>query len=281
MQSIKDCITNYMGFTVGGTAAAIGALLAVDPLKVSHELLCIGALVLASIATLLLCILIYKFNSHNRYAGYCKLLSHERYALDKDSEGKIADWKSDWTALHAWEVCMDRLRESDRDITVLLYPPALKNVKGLISDELEKKLKKLDRIDGLDKLGHFSGGVSLILKSPFSAAEGAESWLFPVYVVTVFAAITAVFLSYALYLICDGYAGYLVTWANAANSILIACLLMAWKRVFLAVSVIMKGRGTVDSFCWRFIPIRYRLLEDCGALKEYTLVGVGANSRAP
>jgi len=280
MQSIKDCITNYMGFTVGGTAAAIGALLAADTTKVSRDLLCIGSLVLASVATLLLCILIYKFNSHNRYAGYCKLLSHERYVFDTDRQSKTVDWKAGWSALHAWEVCMDRLRESDRILKVLLYRPALRNVKGLKRRELGRRLWELERIDGLDKLGDFWVGVGIIMKSPFSG-QRSESWLFPVYVVIVFAAIVLVFVCSAVYLIKDGCSSGLWAWPNLANGILIACLLIAWTRILRAVAVIMQGRGTVDSFCWRFIPIRYRLLEDCGPLQEYTLVGVGTKSRTP
>lgn len=66
-----------------------------------------------------LLILFYKFYSHNRLAGYCKLLNHERHSMDETKdETKSKDGES--ISLFAWEICIERLRASDISPKALL-----------------------------------------------------------------------------------------------------------------------------------------------------------------
>ena len=77
LQEVKNCITQYMGFVLGGSSLSfIGVWFSrrngedfLAPAYIS--------LSLSIIVVLVLVILFYKFNSHNRFAGYRKLLIQE------------------------------------------------------------------------------------------------------------------------------------------------------------------------------------------------------------
>ena len=71
---LKECITSYMGFVIGGSGVAFFGIAAVSKNPGSHEILGFSCILLSVIVSLVLYILFYKFNSHNRFAGYCKLL---------------------------------------------------------------------------------------------------------------------------------------------------------------------------------------------------------------
>ena len=77
MQQLKDSITNYFGFVLGGFGASIigVSLLGGEKLPSHASGLALTGLILAATVSLILRVLFYKFYSHNRYAGYCKLLN--------------------------------------------------------------------------------------------------------------------------------------------------------------------------------------------------------------
>ena len=54
---------------------------------------------IALLIMLVLLIVYYKFNSHNRYAGYCKLLNEESWNIPSELNEDV----------YTWEICIDRL----------------------------------------------------------------------------------------------------------------------------------------------------------------------------
>lgn len=84
MESLKSCITTYVGFVIGGVGAAIFGFAKDTPVPNNFGAIVYSALALALIIDLVLSVLMYKFHSHNRYTGYCAALNHERFTSIAD-----------------------------------------------------------------------------------------------------------------------------------------------------------------------------------------------------
>lgn len=110
IESVKNCMTTYVGFVFAGAATAEISLLVQEKAKDGYPFYATACLVAAFITVLVLRVILYKFNSTNRYAGYCKLLSQERYDIENSSSNQI----------HLWEPCLSLLRKSN----LSPYPPA-------------------------------------------------------------------------------------------------------------------------------------------------------------
>src|SRR5437660_260634 len=98
--------------------------------------------VLALVVTMLTGLLFYKFHSHNRYVGYCKLLAQEQYS-GLESLGEF----------YLWESCMARLRAYDMSkanreklVAVARRIDAEKSIKGLPS-AIAPKIKETTTAD--------------------------------------------------------------------------------------------------------------------------------------
>ncbi len=104
MHAVKACITTYTGYVLGGSGAAIiglGTLYQLADANSVSALLLVsgGCLAISLVPPLVYLVLLYKFNSHNRFAAYCKLLGHEK-PISSD----------DWHHVVSWEYCMAQLR---------------------------------------------------------------------------------------------------------------------------------------------------------------------------
>ncbi len=92
--NIRSCVTSYISFLIGGSGVAFFAITYLSRLNVntstpdsttpsekSFQILLQIALplVMSILVTILQMILFYKFLSHNRFAGYGKLLIHEQH----------------------------------------------------------------------------------------------------------------------------------------------------------------------------------------------------------
>ena len=80
MLTVKDCITKYISFVLGGVGATVVLLArSGDRSHFSSLEISIMSFSLCIIIDFIMLVLIYKFKSHNRFAGYCKLLTHESF----------------------------------------------------------------------------------------------------------------------------------------------------------------------------------------------------------
>lgn len=203
MLKVKDCATQYMSFVIGGSGVAAVALALLSNGTVGTFAIAGSLLWMSLLLTLVLRVLFYKFSSHNRFAGYCKLLSLERF--DRDFGHMCA------TNLEiiAWEHCIDRLRWLDADpVRWLEDHSLLKESKALPSKEV-KKLKQLVEIKLRSKLPLYfraaGRGIRYILCKLFSRKRSA-SWHFPEIIVMVFTIINVVLQAAAVYLMLVGAA---------------------------------------------------------------------------
>lgn len=269
MQSIRDCVTNYMGFVLAGGGIAQVAIAFIGVETKNEAGVAVACMALACIAALVLLVLLYKFNSHNRYAGYCKLLTQEQYTLGRED-----------VQIHAWEVCIDRLREYSNLRRDNSGGGSVSHIDGL-SDKAFK-----------DKRAEYSGprpkanrqallGATRVMFGTFVQHRSAASWAFPVFVVGVFMALTIMFVATSLWYAKSAMGGALGIDTDLSHglAIMLGFLVLAWTRGFCVLHRVMEGSSSVMAFCWRFAPIRSAFLADAYRVRDYRLVGVAGEHR--
>ena len=265
MISVKECMTRYIGFVLGGTGVAIYAILTMVHSQVRLLEVAFTCFVLSIIMSFVLLILFYKFFSHNRFAGYCKLLNHENY--DTTDSGETRD-------LFAWEICVGRLRASDIRPEFLL---------GLIDESI--KIKNINKKRLYSVLERYVGRTPVIdrcrfvkgFKILFLAIIGiikTRSWGFPPMVVAIFFIIVFGFLSGGIYTTINIFLGANVKSLDNnimyffAVLVLLAQLVLWWRFIGKLYSL-MIGSATVDAFFLRFLPVRAFFLNKYNKVPEY------------
>lgn len=268
MIQLKDCVTSYMGFVLGGSGLAIFGLASIEP--VSGSVMAYFSLILSLIFSLVLVILLYKFNSHNRYAGYSMLLNQERH--DKNQTDM-----NNQTQLVAWELCMERLRRSDikpKQLTLLLT-----KIKTQMDPETIKDLAWIiNKYTGpnppIDKGKRIKGAYHLILS--LRGKVKTNSWAFPAFVVSVFFTLILAFILAGIYglvifsLDAKSISRELVVlWVVSLTILTMQGYL--WQTFCGKLYALMSGSATVDGFFWRFMPIRAAYLNEYHINPNYVL----------
>ncbi|MFC1682739.1 hypothetical protein ACFL0G_00845 [Candidatus Zixiibacteriota bacterium] len=258
MLSLKNCMTAYIGFVLGGSGAAFFGLVAVFKGEDYYLSYTYASMTLSVVVSLILLVLFYKFNSYNRYAGYCKLLNQEQYELKKEEYLR--------EHLLCWEICVDRLRDSDFN-NKFLYKIA-KSMKdcGIEQDELKTKIVEFTGPKKLaDRLSFFHG-LRIVLFLLLGRVK-SRSWQFPLFVVFIFLILTIIFSvigSYFFHSVVTSPQYDLVAKAILIRIAICIAILQAvlWVKYIAKLYNLMEGSATVASFCWRFLPIRYDLIKD-------------------
>ena len=277
MLDLKSCITTYVGFVLGGAAAGVFALASAVSSKNppgSQLALGIASEVGALIATLVLLLLSYKFVSHNRYAGYCKLLAHERVEAIEGTR-----FPAD---LICWELCMDRLRDADGDNSTLLASAEELTITGVRTNVLTENLKAFTGPFPQADRGRFFRGIGAYLSAPWRSSS-AGAWRFPLYVCTIFVMLTSILTVIAAHFLQQGglSGGIPNDVESASISLLFFAIAGFWLRVISSFWVVMRGSGTVDAYCWKFLPIRAKLLSEMYPGSSYELIGVRESTERP
>lgn len=182
--SIKSCITTYMGYMLSGAGASLVGMAAMSKNANSWFIVYASASV-TIVMLLVLLIIFYKFNSHNRFAAYCKVLSQE--ILNQNEQ----DEKPDDSI--SWELCIQQLRDSDADSQLLIDQIRNIDIVGIDRDQL---IQCLSRVCGLNPPidnDRYRRGFQLLIATLMSHPSGKVSWAFPVYVSTVFFVLTSIF----------------------------------------------------------------------------------------
>jgi hypothetical protein len=273
--TIKNCITTYVGIVVLGSATSFWGLAARASEK-EPERLAMGfvSILLGITSMFVLFLLSYKFTSHNRCAGYSKLLTQERFEL-KDPIGDNCS---------CWEICLDRLRASDSKLEGLSeYYQHLK-IKALSScseEELEEQFKDIS--GSKPEKDHWGWGwfygCSLMLWS----SEGMGSWKFPVYIARIFAAMDVIFVLFAAYFLhsVSGQQYIPPGRREVLLLLLFVALGLSWMTFASKLFKQMDGSETVEAFCWKFMPIRAKFLRELNKDVDvkYDLVGVSVKCK--
>jgi|GEM_PF-5869847 len=268
MLSLKNCITNYMGFVIGGSGVAYYGLVSITNGSNSFSRIAYAPLFLSFIVTSVLLILFYKFNSHNRYAGYCKLLNQERLGNGK----RLNKIKS----VMAWETCIDKLRQSE--LTAISTEEEIKNINSWNISGLDKELIKFnierytrcstisDKKPVRRGLKIFSNFLILLYRS--------DSWQFPIFIFTTFCIINILYLLIAIYFLVQNSPTMFII----VFSVFLILQIWIWLIFLGRLYIIMEGSRTVDAYCWRFISSRYKYIKKVYPFIDYSITTLKEDS---
>ena len=268
MTCVKDCMTNYIGFVLGGSGLALFGVISLGMFTKNLLGLAYVSIFLSTLISLVLMILFYKFNSHNRFAGYCKLLNHERF------EGGIDTPDVEYVS---WELCLERLRRSDMDSELIG-----RLVKDIKVNDLEKKpLKALikkyqgDRPE-VDKRKCWEGMKKLV--KAFCGRSSTSSWGFPPFVASIFFVLCYGFLILGIISVFRYVAG-LERHSFESGALIGVTVCITAGQMFLWImfcgrlQTLLSGSTTVDGFFWRFLPIRVAFLNKYNIIPKYEFAG--------
>jgi hypothetical protein len=265
---LRNCMTSYVGFVVLGSAPAFGFLADKATDYKQHLAMAIVAILLSIIAVLILFLLSYKFTSHNRYAGYSKLLAHERFE-GPESPKDIFLWEICLDKLRAWECEAGRANEFDYWKGIKQWHIVQKPVDDAYKDQR-------DRVENW----YQRRGWGLLA---FGGRDTSGSWRLPLYESRIFGAISLAFVVFAAYFLKSAInppffsnaVGSLGFWIVIA---LCALLITLWAKFVSKLDRQMRGNETVEAFCCKFLPIRVQLLHELN-FEKYSLIGLSAQPR--
>lgn len=246
MLNVKGCITQYLGYVFAGSGAAVYGIARMNQSADSTYGTAMATLAFAIsfIISLVALVLFYKFHSHNRFAGYCKLLNHERYevppSFTRDS-------------FYSWELAVGRLRcmgKDEKSIKSLVEPVNLND--KIKKDKLEKYLLSLVE-DDKKRIRSYCKGTMILLKALYGKIE-TNSWGYPPLVTSICFIFSFGFL----------FSGHFLRIQKCSTSKLLFLISIAitiiqlflWMRLSGKLYSLMAGSTTVQSFFWKFLPIR-------------------------
>lgn len=264
MNNLKDCITKYIGYALAGSGAMIYGLARIDRTSsggIAPEIAIIAA-AFSILLSLILLVIFYKFNSHNRFAGFCKMLNHERYKLI-DDQNKTKNMSS----LFSWEVTVGDLRWFERSE---LDKKIIEKLK--IDETDQKKLiyeitQCLGPNPSIDK-GKRIKGFCILLKTLFLQNIKTNSWSFPPLVVIIFLFLSSGFMLASYFVTCKiGFFNNLGL--VSFEAVITIFQLFLWIHFSGKLFSLMNGSTTVYSFFWKFIPLRTLFLNKFNVTPSY------------
>jgi hypothetical protein len=266
MATVKDCITKYIGYVLTGSGAAIYGMARMGQIPTNDSALAVTSVALSVILNSVLLILYYKFYSHNRFAGYCKLLNHERYDIQKEG-----------TSFLSWELVLERLRFSEISPASLLNLVKNIKMKELGEAELTFLLSKYTGRNPFVDHEKFKKGLPILWKAIFGKIE-TRSWGFPPIVVALFCILSFSFYIFGLISflgaikISNIFSNLNSIITISFLSILLIIQLWLWNIFVGKLFSLMDGSCTVDGFFWRFLPVRVAFLNTYNIEPEYLFV---------
>lgn len=245
IESIKKCITDYQGYLFTGSGVLITAWGLTAALQQNSTLArhIVGSVALAAslVATFMMAILVYKFVSHNRCAGYSLLLTSEVWPQEHDG-----------TELILWELSVSWLRANESPDRNAL------DAYGEF-EEVFRHEKTSSRASTL-----LSGLIFLV--QALTSFQKSSSWGFPVTVVRIFAFMAWGLVAAGTLLHYDTLANFsLMPFTVYKIGALLWCSVMVlqtllWLNIAKRFHSVMVGNSTVLRFAHRFLPIRQALL---------------------
>ncbi len=262
--NIKSCITTYMGYMLSGAGVALVGMAAMS--KTNNSWFSVYASASVTIILLLvLMIIYYKFNSHNRGAAYCKVLSHESCLIQEEQENVIS-----------WELCIQQLRDSDANQSIFINRVEGCEIEGLNKNKFIQCLKQITGLNPPIDRDRTKRGVKLLIGSLISHPAGRVSWGFPISVSSVFLVLTSIFALVFLWhfsqLISDpGTVG-------TDRFVLLITLLMfivftgyMWARLAGKLYSLVYGSATIRGYYIRFLASRANILSSKGIKPKYDI----------
>lgn len=241
VENIKNCVTDYVKFLFLAVSAVISGILALET-DLTYLPLSYSSIVISFIVCFLFDVLLYKFISHNCYAGYSLLLSQEIW----EDEG-LLDKEDD---MILWEPCLSRLRKLNIDKT----DPDHQEYKDYIA-----KLK--------EKESNFWSGFCFLSKAIFTSQK-TFSWEFPISILRIFLIVFCLFFFFGFFSIVKSIFVCVITrndiFAFFILFITLGLSIYFWSHTARIYHSIMLGNRTILGFRDRFYFIREKILKHYG-----------------
>lgn len=273
MASIKECITNYIGFTIGSAGASVVFMsIIVKGSPENPHIIIYSCLALSMLVSCVCSILFYKFNSHNRFAGYCKLLSHE-LAEESSNKEVVGGGLRKSLALFSWEIVLERLRYSDYNREILadfVKIPGKFKLRNFPDEDRKLLVRIIEIFSGESSWKHIRGWLCLM--NAFIGKIKTRSWGFPPIPSVLLAFLSFSFLFAAIISVYYYYyyvSGTKTTMPLMASIVVFLLQLFFWNKCVGKLHELIDGAATVQSYFWRFIPVRVAFLNQHNIIPEY------------
>lgn len=275
VQTIRDCITRYIGYIIGSNGIAYLMFGIPQFNKYIQPDIVLGVVLV--IVTAIYYILDYKFASHNRYIGYRQLLSQEIFHVNIEKPQPISGPDIDKGYISAVQKCLN----IPENIFSWDYIQSKWNNRTKSKQYPESYYNKLDArlqlpddyksfyVAGVDKGKNtiqlfFENiiwkGFKLWPIGKFYSKFTVTSWRYPKYIFML--AVLLIIFSLFLFNI---FSGFPLLWIITLDTLIGLC----WLTYLLNLFRLLKGDKTIDFYCWAFLSFRIKLLNNYGIRPIY------------
>lgn len=258
---LKRCLTTYLGFIFAGASAAGFGLLRLGQMASENDFLAAGlgilTLGLSFMMDFITIIIFYKFNSHNRLAGYCKLLSHE--ILSDNDKMKLKDLNENFS----WPFLIGKLCSLEfgwEKIRSLLNSIQIKDP-TIDPKKFEKYFKPKSCPTSIPK------SICMIFRA-IAGNLKTSSWAFPPYITAI------CFILCILLYFSSIYIAIVSDFADSVKLLIVFLFfgsihLIIWNHLIRKLYRLMQGDLTVHSYMLKFLPIRVYYLNKHEIVPRY------------
>lgn len=219
---------------------------------------------------------LYKFNSINRYIGYCKMINLEIYAWSIKNPEKKAIPPIAPENIITWELCVSMLANS----AMTSKPPvsywSKLKFRGISQETMIDRFNKYNlNSPEVDRNSSFNG--ALILLKGIRKRDKSVSWKYPlysayIYYVLIFFFVGLAFLNiYRFIIVNSNYQNIKIFFKP--EIIIVLILLLVIRKVlvksFSEIHKLMIGSKTVSAYCWKFLIYRIKALNKLDIEPEY------------
>lgn len=264
INEIKSCITRYVAILFGESGLSFFLTIYIKEKDVSGNSFPLILFLLFSIGLTLsiFYVLIYKFKSHNRYAGYIKLINQEvQHAYDEEEQRR--------DPIIAWELVMSKFVNSP-DTKEYPYERVGKmSFQGIEEtdlrdkwDKLHSSNKKADRKASLKGLTLIINQILPInLKKIFfrEMFERPKGWSYPVSIANVVYVFVLFFVGLGTYILTNSKCTFDANESLIMSLFIVPILIMLY-RSFGDIHKLVYGSKTIESYCWLFLFPRVEIL---------------------
>lgn len=274
LNEIKNCITKYVAILFGESGISFFLTIYIKEKEFSDNSFPLILFLLFSIALTLsiFYVLIYKFKSHNRYAGYLKLINQE-------SDLIAIEGKTESFSIITWELVMSKLINSPDSKNYPKERFSKLKFRGIKESELiemwtllHSPKKKIDKyaffkgliiiLDQLTLLGTFK---KVFFKKMF---ERPKAWGYPVSIANVVYVFTLFFLGLGVYIWAGSSEIYNLSQLLIIILFSFPILLMIY-RSFRDIHKLVYGSKTIESYCWQLLFPRVEILNQFNCIPTY------------
>ncbi|MEQ6123125.1 hypothetical protein AAON49_02855 [Pseudotenacibaculum sp. MALMAid0570] len=270
MEAIRHRLTTHLSFTIGGSGIfyfAMNILGKPNSNELAFPLICIFA---ATLISSFFYLALYKFNSMNRYAGYCKLINIEIGS----NKIKKADTDKKIKQIITWEICMGKLANTKIEIEFPIGFWKKAKYNGIEMAILKNNFEKYKIHNPKIDYGARKKGLLMLLRG-INKKDNSKTWKYPLYSSYVYYFLIFIFVSLSIsgvisfFIQLSAPMTYMQYSELTLISVLLLTILFVLQKSLSEMYKLMIGSKTVSAYCWKFLPYRIQILNNFGIRPTY------------